>query len=57
MRETLTAEQALLALAAAPSGEGRWPRICARLRPQERGEAQAQDCREDRGERGRGHVL
>lgn len=28
MRDLLTAEQRLLALAVAPSGEGRWPRIC-----------------------------
>lgn len=45
MRDSLTAEQALLALAAAPSGEGRWPRIC--------------DCThaQTRGERGRADVL
>jgi hypothetical protein len=45
MRDTLTAEQAVQALATAPSGEGRWPRIC--------------DCTyaQTRGERGRVNVL
>lgn len=38
MRDTLTAAQALPALAAAPSGEGRWPRICDCTRAQTLGE-------------------
>lgn len=45
MYDTLTTSAALLSLVAAPSGEGRWPRIYARSR------SQAWDERE------RAHVL
>ena len=38
MRDMLTAEQAALALAAVPAGEGRWPRICDCTRAQTQGE-------------------